>query len=78
MDKAVSQRTPSRVLPLTTKPVKKFSPCKSVHNSSKYSVRHILSVFITIFTRNKAIKSTFKDGKLFLSSFLGKQYSKGK
>lgn len=43
MDKAVSQRTPSRVVLLTTKPVK-----KSAYNPSKYSVRHILSVFITI------------------------------
>ena len=48
MDKAVSQRTPSRVVPLTTKPVKKSAPCKYVYNSSKYSVRHIPSVFITI------------------------------
>ena len=48
MDKAVSQRTSSRVVLLTTKPVKKSAPCKSAYNSSKYSVRHILSVFITI------------------------------
>lgn len=45
MDKAVSQRTPSRVVLLTTKPVKKSAPCKSAYNPSKYSVRHILSVF---------------------------------
>ena len=77
MDKAVSQRTPSRVVPLITNPVKKSAPCKSVYNSSQYSVRDILSVFITISTGNKEIKSTFNDGKLFLSSFLGKQYSKG-